>query len=94
MRPIHRAQTHGRNQSWACAMSSITLEWFDDMESALAAETAAIRCERPEWNFMHNISHKKSVGRFSSSHNAKDPSTWGCARAITNYAIAANSVPK
>lgn len=48
--PTKRAREHSARSEWYPFARSHTLEWFDDRESALDAERAAIRRERPLFN--------------------------------------------
>ena len=49
-----RSQQHKRNSEWYADVSKITLEWFDDKQSACKAEAEAIFNEQP----LHNKAHK------------------------------------
>lgn len=49
--PDKRRDEHARSSAWFPLAASRTVEWFDDRDSALAAERAAIRSESP----IHNV---------------------------------------
>ena len=46
------AHAHSR---WAVEASSFTVEWYDTVAEAAAAETVAIKTERPVYNRAHNF---------------------------------------
>jgi hypothetical protein len=52
--PQDRASGHGHNSLWAEFAASGTNEWFPSRTAALAAETVAIRAERPLFNRYHS----------------------------------------
>jgi len=52
--PIYRTAQHVKNSDWACDVTRIDLEWFDDRASAADAEAKAIKAERPLHNRAHN----------------------------------------
>lgn len=76
MNPLLRAESHAIGQPWALAIASFTLEWFPDLATARAAETAAIEAEAPEWNFHKNSVRKRAIGRWHPEFKAADPTTW------------------
>ena len=49
--PDKRRREHAKLSAWFPLAANRTLEWFDDRDSALAAERAAIRSESP----IHNV---------------------------------------
>lgn len=48
--PHSRFVNHKCSSPWAFRVATISLEWFDDRATALAAEKAAIEAERPPYN--------------------------------------------
>lgn len=48
--PVVRERQHAQHSTWHAHARSRTIEWFEDRESALAAERAAIRDEAPVFN--------------------------------------------
>lgn len=54
--PMARLSKHGDNSHWSKNISRVTMEWFPDRRSALAAETCAIRTEFP----VHNIAGRRT----------------------------------
>mgnify|MGYP001049083207 CR=1 FL=1 len=48
--PAVRERQHAQHSTWHAHARSRTIEWFEDRESALAAERAAIRDEAPVFN--------------------------------------------
>lgn len=49
-----RMTSHRREKPWWTLVEHITIEHFDTREEALAAETEAIRTEKPLYNVTHN----------------------------------------
>jgi predicted GIY-YIG superfamily endonuclease len=45
-----RLSRHARDAHWSLEIRDIRAEWYPDLPSADAAETAAIRAEKPLWN--------------------------------------------
>lgn len=60
--PTRRWREHDRSSVWWDDVRSITTEVYGDRESALAAEEAAIRRERPLHNVVHNGPPLREVG--------------------------------
>ncbi|MFD7705639.1 GIY-YIG nuclease family protein [Streptomyces sp. NPDC059786] len=52
----NRKTAHARSL-WAKEAASFTVEWYDTEAEAAAAETAAIRAERPTYNDADNFDH-------------------------------------
>lgn len=48
--PVARERQHAQHSTWHAHARSRTIEWFEDRESALAAERAVIRDEAPVFN--------------------------------------------
>lgn len=74
--PLARLSAHELHRVWATAIDNATFEWFPDRQTALAAETAAIKAERPEWNVHHKTNPKHAIGRFHDGYRRDDPTTW------------------
>ena len=60
-----RWQRHAHSQPWWPEVRRQTIDWYPDRDSAEAAEAAAIKAERPKYNFMHNrgVATKSPKGR-------------------------------
>lgn len=48
--PARRLSEHNSRSGWAALVATITVEWFDTRDEAVAAERAAIKRERPQHN--------------------------------------------
>lgn len=76
-RPFNRLKSHEAHQVWAAMISSVTMEWFPDRATALAAELDAIRIETPEWNVHAKRGEKKHTwGRLAAHVDLTNPDTW------------------
>lgn len=49
-----RFRDHAHGKPWWTSVHRIELEHYDDRDSVLVAETAAIRAEHPRYNVIHN----------------------------------------
>jgi len=49
-----RWRDHSKDKPWWPDVNDRSAEWFPDRRHALAGEAAAIRAERPRYNFHHN----------------------------------------
>lgn len=54
LRLAGRIAAHRIEKEWWSSVSRITIEHHESRPSALEAEAAAIRAERPRWNVIHN----------------------------------------
>ena len=52
--PMSRPQELSKYYPWPRKIARVTLEWFDTRAEVVAAETAAIKAERPQHNVQHN----------------------------------------
>ena len=52
--PVSRLEQHRHNSSWANQIDRITIERFPSREEASAAEIAAIKAEKPQFNKQHS----------------------------------------
>lgn len=52
--PERRWKDHAKDKPWWPDVNDRSVEWLPDRSHALAAEAAAIRAERPRYNFHHN----------------------------------------
>jgi hypothetical protein len=55
-RPEYRWFSHRKQHAWWAEVANYSLEWHDDRKAAEAAETEAIRTERPRHNSTYNYS--------------------------------------
>lgn len=58
---IKRLGEHAANSHWYCSIRTVTIEHFDTREQAIAAETAAIKNERPAHNIMKRWVEPKEI---------------------------------
>ena len=71
--PFRRHSEHLRESEWLETVSAITLQWFDNEQSAADAERLAIAIECPRWNKTTDrlnaitSAHKRSRGRPKST---------------------------
>lgn len=52
--PLTRWKQHAGEKPWWPSVARFSLNWFRTRQEALAAETAAIRSEKPKHNVAHN----------------------------------------
>jgi predicted GIY-YIG superfamily endonuclease len=52
--PTRRWVEHAADKPWWSDVSDLSMEWFEDRPTALAAEARAIRTEKPLHNVVHN----------------------------------------
>lgn len=81
--PIQRTATHTSASPWIRDVASISIEWFDTIEAALAAEAALIEAESP----IHNTKHCRT----NSRRNVLAPkllAEWMDAEGVSVHALA------
>lgn len=52
MSAYHRLHVHSRDKNWYYLATHITIQWFDTVQEAIQAETAAIQVEKPRFNIL------------------------------------------
>jgi predicted GIY-YIG superfamily endonuclease len=70
--PDKRLDQHKKVADWAHCVSRTTLEVYDDIETALAAEATAIRAEKPKHNLLHNRPSAREVDRMIRNEIRRD----------------------
>lgn len=58
--PIYRLSQHRDASPWFKEIATVTVEWFDSRELALAAEREAIRSESPIYNIVHRVTAREA----------------------------------
>jgi predicted GIY-YIG superfamily endonuclease len=73
---LSRVKNHEKNRPWSLEISSVSVEWHKDRDTALVAEKAAIASELPEWNVHHRPTPQHAIGRMMPTYDPRDPATW------------------
>lgn len=76
--PDARLKAHSKHKSWWGDVARTSLDWYPDRETALAAETAAIRSERPKYNVRHAETDamteaRQMLERWTRNFRQRDP---------------------
>jgi hypothetical protein len=64
-----RLSQHKDNSHWFSDIGKVEIQNFPSRESAISAETAAIKNEKPKWNVQHKKSIEKPEPRISIAKN-------------------------
>lgn len=107
--PTYRLRQHLDCSAWYQSIATVAIEWFPSRASALSAERAAIKAERPEFNVVHKYTHKdamrekaeescaeltRKVTRFNTSYRAGEAaSAVGIPGSHMKLALAAGDIP-